>query len=171
MGGCASLAAAPPDEPAPPRAVQPAPPRAVHDVGGGSAGSLATQLPLAWEPGEPIVRPGSARTAHHHYCSCDDDGGAVLRVSHSAISSQGRSPHPPPKPNQDSFVAAPALGGRPDVVLFAVFDGHGPRGEDAAHYSRVHLPLLAAASAGFAADPLAAVAGSFEPLHSAYVST
>jgi hypothetical protein len=52
------------------------------------------------------------------------------------FSEQGRSPKPPVKPNQDSFVALEALGNNPQMALFGVFDGHGPKGEDASNYCR-----------------------------------
>lgn len=58
----------------------------------------------------------------------------------SCVSEQGRSPRPPVKPNQDSFVALAGLGNNPALAVFGVFDGHGPRGEDASNYCRcVHI--------------------------------
>jgi hypothetical protein len=55
------------------------------------------------------------------------------------------------KPNQDSFCAAALGAGR---WVFGVFDGHGPRGEDAANFCRLVLPraLAAGLAAGQPAD-------------------
>ena len=44
---------------------------------------------------------------------------------------QGVGPKPPQKPNQDSLVVLPKLANRNHLAAFGVFDGHGPRGEDA----------------------------------------
>ena len=93
-----------------------------------------------------------------------------LRVFCSAVSIQGRSPHPPHKPNQDSFLCLMRLGNREDTCLWGVFDGHGPRGEDAAHYCRVNLPDVAISRPSFASSPLDAVAGSFEALHKRFIA-
>ena len=55
------------------------------------------------------------------------------------MSLQGRTAKPPFKPNQDSFLAVPHIGSTKSLALFAVFDGHGPAGENAAHYCRVNM--------------------------------
>lgn len=122
-----------------------------------------------WEPGSPIQRPDNSESASHFYMYADSSGD-VVRLTYSAISIQGRSPHPPNKPNQDSFIALPRLGNSDDVALFGVFDGHGPRGEDAANYCRLNLPDVAIARPNFERSPLDAIAGSFELLHKQFIT-
>lgn len=125
----------------------------------------------AWEPGSPIRRPENSAATSHFYMPPAPGDGWVLRLSFAAVSLQGRSPHPPNKPNQDSFLALPRLGNAPDVALFGVFDGHGPRGEDAAEFCRINLPDVALGRPEWAAGaPLDAVAGSFEALHKLFIT-
>ena len=51
---------------------------------------------------------------------------------------QGRNPRPPHKPNQDALTVF-VVDDNPHLVVFAVFDGHGPYGEHASQYMRAHL--------------------------------
>ena len=131
-----------------------------------------------WEPGAPIARPDNSMRAAHFYMAADPSqrsssgpgSGEVLRVSHSVISVQGRSPHPPSKPNQDSHLILHRLGNVDNLVLFGAFDGHGPRGEDASQFSRINLPDVAVSRPIFDAAPLDAIAGSFEALHRRFIA-
>jgi serine/threonine protein phosphatase PrpC len=135
----------------------------------------------AWAP--PPPPPPNPAAPSHWYLRVDHrhDGTAprplsttplrYLRVSHSAVSVPGRPPRPPPKPNQDAWLAVHNLGGAPGVGLWAVFDGHGPRGEDAAHYCRAALPGVAVRKRDFPRSPRSAVASSLQTLHDALVGS
>jgi serine/threonine protein phosphatase PrpC len=126
--------------------------------GGGSSGSSSSGS------GEGPATTGAAATA-----TASSSATHYLRLSYAANSKQGRSPRPPAKPNQDSFLVAPSLGGDPSLALFAVFDGHGPRGEDASHFARTHLPDACARQPSFPRAPFEAFASSFEALHRRFV--
>lgn len=129
---------------------------------------IGRKLEHDWEPGAPILRPEN--TAHTAFAYVNVPDGTVLRVSYGCISEQGRSARPPHKANQDSFVALNAVGSNPALALFGVFDGHGPHGEDAAHYCRVNLPDVATRHPRFTASPEEALAKSFEAVHRKFVS-
>ena len=94
-----------------------------------------------WEPGESIDRPATFETAQHYYLRLPD--GRALKLSYSAMSEQGRTPRPPNKANQDSYACVVGLGNNPACAMFAVFDGHGPKGEDASNFCRLNLPDIA----------------------------
>lgn len=129
---------------------------------------IGRKLDDTWEPGAPILRPEN--TAQTAFSYTDVPDGTVLRISYGCISEQGRSARPPHKANQDSFLALGGVGGNSALALFGVFDGHGPRGEDAAHYCRVNLPDVATRHPRFTASPEEALAKSFEALHRKFVS-
>jgi hypothetical protein len=85
-------------------------------------------------PGRGACEPHAHVT--HPSFSLPTAAAAAPPLPCSAFSIQGRSPQPHQKPNQDSHLMLPRLGNRLDCALFGVFDGHGPKGEDAAHYCR-----------------------------------
>ncbi len=122
----------------------------------------------AWEPGSEIERPESTPETQVFYIPLPN--GTRLRVSYAATCLHGRSPRPPHKPNQDSFVIAPALGGDPTRAMFAVFDGHGPKGEDASNYCRINIPDLTVRSPSFGTAPFDALTSSFEAAHRKFLA-
>lgn len=123
----------------------------------------------AWEPGTPIERPPNFTSASVAHLPLGD--GRVLQLTYSCVSEQGRSPRPPVKPNQDSFVALAGLGNNPALAVFGVFDGHGPRGEDASNYCRINLPDLALRSPHFPKQPFSAVQAAFELTHRRFTAS
>lgn len=116
-----------------------------------------------WEIGQPIVRPKMLKSSRRTYV--DIGSGRCLRVTYSYSSLQGFSSRPPQKPNQDSLLVCDHVGDRKDLSLFAAFDGHGPKGEVASHFCRVHLEDVMKSSKRFGRDPIAALARSFPKLH------
>ena len=129
---------------------------------------IGRKLDNDWEPGAPILRPENTSRTTHAYVNVP--GGTTLRISYGCISEQGRSARPPHKENQDSFISLGAVGNNPALALFGVFDGHGPHGEDAAHYCRINLPDLATRHPRFAVAAEEALAQSFEAVHRKFVS-
>ena len=133
-------------------------PDALEATKGGSY-IIGRKVDGEWEPGVPIQRPENTATTAYTYINTT--GGSVLRISYGCTSEQGRSARPPHKENQDSFLALGALGNNPALAVFGVFDGHGPHGEDAAHFCRIHLPDAATRHPRFAFSPEEALAQSF----------
>jgi hypothetical protein len=124
-----------------------------------------------WAVGQPIDRPRDTKRTVVSYVALPREatGGeeCFLRIAWAAVSKQGRGPRPPHKPNQDSFAVAPALGAAPSLFFAAVFDGHGPRGEDASNFARIRLPALTTEAPNFAREPFRALGASFEACHAA----
>jgi hypothetical protein len=123
-----------------------------------------------WEPGSAITRPENTVRTQYAYIDVPGVGDQVLRVSFGCVSEQGRSAKPPHKPNQDSFVALPSLGSSSNMALFGVFDGHGPRGEDAANYCRLNIPDAMTRQPYLRGSPEEALVKSFEIVHRKFVS-
>lgn len=141
----------------------------------------------AWEPGTEIVRPDNTATTQVAFLSLPN--GNKLQLAWAAVSLQGKSPRPPHKPNQDSYVVSIGLGSDPDqmhgsvagamtngpaggpVALFAVMDGHGPKGEDVSHYCRINIPDLTVRHPSFLTNPFDALCASFETAHRKYISS
>lgn len=122
-----------------------------------------------WEPGSgPAEPPPGTSATQVFYIPVSPTH--LLRVSYAAATIQGRSPRPPHKPNQDSFVTLQCLGDDPSLALFAVFDGHGPRGEDASNYCRVNLSDICVQQPDFPTAPFEALTSSFETLHRRFIS-
>ncbi len=113
---------------------------------------------------------GGAAAGAGANASSSSSSSYMLRVSYACHSKQGRSPRPPIKPNQDSFLAMHGLGNDPSVAMFAVFDGHGPRGEEASQFARVNLPDVCVRNPQFVTHPEEAFASAFETLHRRFVS-
>lgn len=124
----------------------------------------------AWEPGTPIERPDNFLSARSAYIPLDEQKTRFLKLSYSAYSEQGKSPKPPIKPNQDSFVAIEKLGNDEHLALFGVFDGHGPKGEDASNFCRINLPDITVRAPGFQQQPFEALRRSFEATHKRFIS-
>lgn len=122
----------------------------------------------AWEPGDSIARPDNTLETRVVYVPVNET--TVLRLAYAAVSEQGRSPRPPHKPNQDSFICMEAPGDDPSLALFAVFDGHGPKGEDASNFCRLNLPDIVVRSPLFPRTPFDALAESFEATHRRFIS-
>ncbi|CAE7809773.1 unnamed protein product, partial [Symbiodinium sp. KB8] len=126
------------------------------------------------------------------------EGGKVLRVSYGYASQAGHHQSSGEKVNQDSLLAAECLGGmeqcvQHSIALWAVFDGHGPRGEDASvrcscvappalplsdppraapsqHFCRHHLAATVTSDSRgrtktFRSDPVRALREAFPRLH------
>jgi len=93
-----------------------------------------------------------------------------LRISYACHSKQGRTPKPPYKPNQDSFIALSSIGNNPQLALFGVFDGHGPRGEEASQFARVNLSDATIRHNNFLHSPFDAFIASFENVHQRFIS-
>lgn len=129
--------------------------------------TMATAIPLLWQPGTAITRPSDTRETQLTYIPTSD--GRYLRLCYGAMSHQGYTTRRSGKVNQDSWIIAPSLRGDPQSFLMAVFDGHGPKGEDASHYCAVHLATLLQAQPDFQYDPFHALRSSFEPLHQGYI--
>ena len=152
-------------------------PSAVHAYGRPLRGEVVSvdvaEPAPSWCLGNEIERPANSTCTEVYHVAGDADGRphtrhpqGLLRVSYAAISQQGRTARPPQKPNQDTFMCMlPLRGGARDVLVFGVFDGHGPHGEDAAHFCRTELPAVVRSRREFATSPLSAVADSFEELH------
>lgn len=122
----------------------------------------------AWEPGSEIVRPLNTTSSQTAYMPLEN--GNQARLTYAVVSLQGRSPRPPHKPNQDSFVVSVGLGNQPGVALFAVFDGHGPKGEDVSNYCRINVPDLTVRHANFSDSPFEALVASFEAAHKKFTA-
>lgn len=116
-----------------------------------------------WEIGQPIKRPKALKASQRTYVRVN--GRKSIRVTYSYASLQGFSSRPPQKPNQDSLLVCDHIGERKDLSLFAAFDGHGPAGEVASHFCRVHLEDVMRSSKRFSRDPIAALARAFPKLH------
>lgn len=127
----------------------------------------ATSIPLLWQPGTDIIRPTDTVSTQLTYIALPN--GRYLRLSYGAMSCQGRTVRRGGKANQDSWVIAPSLGGNDQSFLMGVFDGHGPKGEDASHYCAVHLSSLIQAQPDFEQNVFRALRSSFEPLHEGYI--
>ncbi len=69
-----------------------------------------------------------------------------------ARSNKGRVPYNPDKVNQDRFVIRWALGGRENVALFGVFDGHGEHGHHVSEFVKRALPRHLAARKDIESD-------------------
>ncbi len=136
---------------------------------GGSMIIGRKRVGIDWEPGSgPAQPPPGTEDTRVFYITVSPT--QVLRISYASQTIQGRSPRPPHKPNQDSFVTMESIGNDPSLALFAVFDGHGPRGEDASNYCRVNLPDICVRQSGFASSPFEALSSSFETLHKRFIS-
>ncbi|KAL7523424.1 hypothetical protein ACHAWF_000514, partial [Thalassiosira exigua] len=59
-----------------------------------------------------------------------------LSLRYACKSRRGRDPDHPSKPNQDCY----GHHTNPSMAYFAVYDGHGPRGELCSHFLRTKLP-------------------------------
>jgi serine/threonine protein phosphatase PrpC len=97
------------------------------------------------------------------------EDGYILDIAYGYHSLQGANARPPHKPNQDSLLVSKSLGGT-DLGLFAVFDGHGPKGEQASHFCRVHLADTITRHKSFKANPSAAYKAAFETIHERFTS-
>lgn len=93
-----------------------------------------------------------------------------LRISYACHSRQGRTPKPPFKPNQDSFISLSSLGNNPSLALFGVFDGHGPRGEEASQFARYNIPDATVRQTNFLQSPFDSFISSFEITHQRFTS-
>ncbi len=98
-----------------------------HVSKGGSM-LLGPKAEEEWEPGQAITRPPKVTRSMAYDLPIDN---GVLRLKFAYRSLQGRNPHPPHKPNQDSLAVECSVGGRSPLAMFGVFDGHGPYGEHA----------------------------------------
>lgn len=151
------------------------------DVGKGGSMILFTNRittgdALDWEPGEPIRRPEHSQSddrIEHTTATAlaDKTDSASFSIRYGFCSEQGHSAAATKqKPNQDSLVVVPRLGDQDTVSLFAVFDGHGPFGEHAAHFCRCKLAKAIQEHHAFTTHPDAALASSFEFVHKELVS-
>jgi hypothetical protein len=147
-------------------------PEAAEDLVSSKGGSYIIGRKYAgeWEPGEAIARPENTTRTQYTYVDVPGVGDQVLRISYGCVSEQGRNARPPHKPNQDSFLAMPNLGNNSTMALFGVFDGHGPRGEDAANYCRINMPDVVTRQPYFRSNPEESVTKSFEIVHRKFTS-
>lgn len=120
---------------------------AVLEVGKGDSIIIGPNSLDEWCPGQPIVRPAPLARSRPVEIDCGDRI-LVLTIGCELANRrwgtrghqnsvrryqtlQGKNPQPPHKPNQDSLIMHTEIGGRKDLGLLAVFDGHGPYGEHA----------------------------------------
>lgn len=64
----------------------------------------------------------------------------------------------------------PGLGNEPSTALFGVFDGHGPRGEDASNFVRINLPDLCIRNPEFNKNVFEAVTAGLEHTHKRFIN-
>jgi hypothetical protein len=85
----------------------------------------------SYRMGDRIVRPVVVKESFPVVIKKSPGKTGGKKTIHTTVgykSLRGRSAVPPHKPNQDSL-AIFQVASRPDVGIFAVFDGHGPFGE------------------------------------------
>eukprot|EP01138_Halocafeteria_seosinensis_P013081 gb/GECG01013359.1/.p1 GENE.gb/GECG01013359.1/~~gb/GECG01013359.1/.p1 ORF type:complete len:520 (+),score=70.00 gb/GECG01013359.1/:1-1560(+) len=127
----------------------------------------------SWHPGDAIERPEDCPRTQFLYVNLEDqtqeeegkEPKKLLQLTYGYSSVQGVSPKPPQKANQDSLVVLPKLGNRNNLSAFAVFDGHGPRGEDASHFCRLQLENAITHQKEFQSSPAKGLQACFPALH------
>mmetsp|Transcript_1085 Transcript_1085/g.1757 ORF Transcript_1085/g.1757 Transcript_1085/m.1757 type:complete len:235 (-) Transcript_1085:843-1547(-) len=101
------------------------------------------------------------------------DSGENFKVEFGYRSLQGRSALPPCKPNQDSVVVF-KLDGKPDHIVFGVFDGHGPYGDHPSHYCRMkfhEIMLEVYKEKGDDIDPVKLLTETISRIHNTFIET
>ncbi|KAL4452158.1 hypothetical protein ABPG75_007820 [Micractinium tetrahymenae] len=86
--------------------------------------------------------------------------GTGLAVRYAYISQRGYYPDAPDKTNQDAVSATERLGGRPDLHLFSVYDGHGELGTECAQFVRDRLAANVTCQPSFPAAAPAALSSA-----------
>eukprot|EP01138_Halocafeteria_seosinensis_P013673 gb/GECG01013964.1/.p1 GENE.gb/GECG01013964.1/~~gb/GECG01013964.1/.p1 ORF type:complete len:423 (+),score=48.34 gb/GECG01013964.1/:1-1269(+) len=127
------------------------------------------RLKLSWNPGEPIQYPEipeDTRFLDLSLSSSTDSESKVLKLSYGCSTLAGLASPTEQKANQDTWLVLPKLGGRDDVAAFCVFDGHGPRGDDASCFCREHFEqAITYHQEDFRAAPSKALKKAFPFLH------
>ncbi|KAA0159903.1 hypothetical protein FNF28_05631 [Cafeteria roenbergensis] len=123
----------------------------------------------AWDPAAGATPPLAIANTQHTYVPSGKR--QMLRLSYGLFSSQGHIGEPDaPYTNQDNLVVVEGIGNVARRCLFAVFDGHGPSGNQASAFARDLLPDVLVNDRRFRDQPVAAMAAAFPKLHRKYLA-
>jgi serine/threonine protein phosphatase PrpC len=92
-------------------------------------------------PFEVSLRRSSSMRPHQTRMQSTDQNSTTL-ISYAYATQRGYYPDDPHKHNQDAYSIIESFDGDSNSSFFAVYDGHGPYGDECSKFAKIELPKL-----------------------------